>query len=124
MVPIKSIATGLLVLAASAVAAPAPDAAADIKARQDTTRVRMCEHPYWGGECIEPTGTWAQCQNVPAGWDNRASSVKGLTANFYFGCKWFEHFNCEGRMYTNNEDANLSDGDGFFDDRISSWRCP
>ncbi|KAK4172124.1 hypothetical protein QBC36DRAFT_197745 [Triangularia setosa] len=33
------------------------------------------------------------------------------------------HGNCEGQYYTNKEDVNFYDGDGFFDDRISSWIC-
>jgi hypothetical protein len=37
--------------------------------------------------------------------------------------KSIRHHNCAGKSYDNQVDADLSDGNGFFHDRISSWRC-
>jgi len=37
--------------------------------------------------------------------------------------QWCRHPNCQGRSYANQNDAKLQDGDGYFDDRISSIRC-
>ncbi|KAJ4324654.1 hypothetical protein N0V84_003778 [Fusarium piperis] len=31
--------------------------------------------------------------------------------------------NCNGKSYSNQEDANLADGDGTFNDSISSYSC-
>ncbi|KAK0708913.1 hypothetical protein B0T21DRAFT_387614 [Apiosordaria backusii] len=44
--------------------------------------------------------------NVPDSYNDRISSIRNLDKR---------RFHCE--------DANLHDGDGFFSDRISSWRC-
>ncbi|KAM7191227.1 hypothetical protein V8F20_009405 [Naviculisporaceae sp. PSN 640] len=128
MVSTKSITTGLLALALSTMAMPTADvstkaAAADIEARQTQSRVRFCEHPNWTGACVEYDAPWGVCQNLPTEWNDRASSVKAIYGNQWLFCIWYEHGNCQGRSYNNQEDANLSDGDGFFDDRISSWRC-
>ncbi|KAK0665416.1 hypothetical protein QBC41DRAFT_232847 [Cercophora samala] len=60
--------------------------------------------------------------NVPGSYNDRISSIRNLDKN-RFHCVWYEHSNCGGRSYSNQEDANLHDGDGFFSDRISSWRC-
>ncbi|VBB79490.1 Putative protein of unknown function [Podospora comata] len=60
--------------------------------------------------------------NVPGSYNDRISSIRNLDKN-RFHCVWYEHSNCGGRSYGNQEDANLHDGNGFFSDRISSWRC-
>lgn len=33
------------------------------------------------------------------------------------------HADCQGQAYHNQEDAKLQDGNGFFNDRITSWSC-
>lgn len=35
----------------------------------------------------------------------------------------YRHNHCQGRTYSNQKDANLADGDGFFNDRITALRC-
>ncbi|KAK4205420.1 hypothetical protein QBC40DRAFT_162542 [Triangularia verruculosa] len=60
--------------------------------------------------------------DVPSSYNDYISSIKNLDKG-RFHCVWYEHGGCRGRSYSNQEDANLHDGNGFFSDRISSWRC-
>ncbi|KAK4172177.1 hypothetical protein QBC36DRAFT_315083 [Triangularia setosa] len=49
--------------------------------------------------------------NVPSNWNDKLSSIKNNNKNVY------------QYIRIALENANLGDGDGFFNDRISSWRC-
>ncbi|KAM7194853.1 hypothetical protein V8F33_007051 [Rhypophila sp. PSN 637] len=123
MFSIKSImaiaAFGML----SASAAPAANGEeASIVARQNTAYVFACQNIRWGTPCTTFALAPGACTNVPSGWNDNISSIRN-NDNGRFHCVWYEHGGCGGRSYSNPEDANLADGDGFFNDRISSIRC-
>ncbi|KAM7218545.1 hypothetical protein V8F06_006149 [Rhypophila decipiens] len=86
------------------------------------TTIVACEHPEWQGRCWNHFVDSSNCVNVPWELDNQFSSIRNTNSGGYI-CVWYEHFNCEGSAYTNQHDAKLQDGSGFFDDRISSLRC-
>ncbi|KAM7202765.1 hypothetical protein V8F20_004279 [Naviculisporaceae sp. PSN 640] len=86
------------------------------------TTVVACEHPEWQGYCWYPWIGNSNCYNVPDWFDNQISSIRNANSGAYY-CEWFEHYDCTGRHYDNQNDAKLQDGNGFFDDRISSLRC-
>ncbi|KAK4672251.1 hypothetical protein QC763_0001950 [Podospora pseudopauciseta] len=115
--------TALLTMSVLTTAAPAPAADAEEgkpAPRQTGRAVYTCHHTYWGAPCQPSASINNHLVNVPSDWNNVISSIRNQTA---WSCTWYEHGNCEGRSYTNQEDAKLADGDGFFNDRISSWRC-
>ncbi|KAK4654115.1 hypothetical protein QC762_401176 [Podospora pseudocomata] len=114
------IAMGVL----SATAAPTVHTSSDgrITAGQNTAFVFACQNARWGNPCQTFGSNPGTCFNVPGSYNDRISSIRNLDKN-RFHCVWYEHSNCGGRSYGNQEDANLHDGNGFFSDRISSWRC-
>ncbi|KAK0666037.1 hypothetical protein QBC41DRAFT_305579 [Cercophora samala] len=130
MFSLKNIVTLLALAVFSASAAPAADvsvaeAASEqpaIVARQAWASVYACQHVWWGLPCQGFSPYAGQCIGVPAGYNDRISSIRNNNKN-NFHCVWYEHGGCTGRSYANQEDANLADGDGFFNDRISSMRC-
>ncbi|KAK4653812.1 hypothetical protein QC762_510180 [Podospora pseudocomata] len=124
MVSFKSLATLLAFGVLSATAAPAGDAlnGSHLEARQSPRQVFACKDWYWQGQCITWDMTYAECKNRPAEWNDVISSIKSVHKTGVY-CEWWEHANCSGERYDNQEDANLHDGSGFFADRISSIRC-
>ncbi|EEU34500.1 uncharacterized protein NECHADRAFT_106577 [Fusarium vanettenii 77-13-4] len=54
--------------------------------------------------------------------NDRISSIKNQAKGSY-KCTWYIGYNCNGKSYSNQEDANLADGDGAFNDSISSYSC-
>ncbi|KAK0666970.1 hypothetical protein QBC41DRAFT_143070 [Cercophora samala] len=124
MVNFTSFASLLAFGVLSASAAPAGEVlnGNPLEARQYPRQVMACKDIHWGGQCITWTMTYAECKNVPADWNDVISSIKSVNPTGVF-CEWWEHANCSGERYTNQNDANLHDGDGFFGDRISSIRC-
>ncbi|KAK4671696.1 hypothetical protein QC764_0097880 [Podospora pseudoanserina] len=128
MLNLKSIITLLALGVFSASAAPAPGASPMAEAeqpalvdRQISVRVFACEHIRSQGACTTFNAPLGQCYNVPAAWNDRISTI--INQDRQFRCVWFEHGSCSGRSYANQVDDNLGDGDGYFNDRISSIRC-
>ncbi|KAK5656652.1 hypothetical protein OQA88_4632 [Cercophora sp. LCS_1] len=131
MVAINIFAT-LDFVASSVMALPAADAATgsvQLDERQlpppigPKPRVTFCKDPQWQGGCYVQDSDWNVCYNLNGEWNDQASSVKAENTNSLDCCTWYEHGNCGGRAYTNQNDAKLQDGNGFFNDRISSWKC-
>ncbi|KAK4654159.1 hypothetical protein QC762_0062690 [Podospora pseudocomata] len=122
MFNLKNIITLLAVGVLSASAAPAADvpvaeAEPALVDRQISARVFACEHIRSQGACITFNAPIAQCS-----WNDRISTIINQDRNL-FRCVWFEHGGCSGRSYANQVDDHLGDGDGYFNDRISSIRC-
>ncbi|KAI8648233.1 hypothetical protein NCS57_01491400 [Fusarium keratoplasticum] len=65
---------------------------------------------------------WSNIHNLPKAWNDRISSIKNQAKSAY-KCTWYIGYNCNGKSYSNQEDANLADGDGAFNDSISSYSC-
>ncbi|KAK0732324.1 hypothetical protein B0H67DRAFT_640607 [Lasiosphaeris hirsuta] len=53
-------------------------------------------------------------------WDDRISCIKNIS-NKDNKCTWDK--GCKGASYDNQEDADLGDGDGRFNEAISSFIC-
>ncbi|KAK4187740.1 hypothetical protein QBC35DRAFT_221461 [Podospora australis] len=126
MVAIKSLISLLAFGALSVTATPVEtEQTVDAKilvARQGPARVYACQNSRWREPCRTFESSPGSCFNVPNDWNDRISSIQNLNRDG-FSCVWWEHGGCSGRSYSNQEDAELGDGDGFFNDRISSWRC-
>ncbi|KAM7188272.1 hypothetical protein V8F20_010649 [Naviculisporaceae sp. PSN 640] len=123
MFTLKSLVSFASMAILSATAAPAviPTEGA-LQSRQDYAWAKFCEHPEFTGECITLGVTNNICTILPDHFNDRASSVENLSRPSW-SCTWYEHTSCTGQAYTNQRDAKLNDGSGFFDDRITSFKC-
>ncbi|KAF6805822.1 hypothetical protein CMUS01_08112 [Colletotrichum musicola] len=122
MVSIKSLLALLAVQAMTAAAAPAPvsdDPAMELMAQAS---IYFCSDIRWNGECRNHLIDLDKCTNVPSGWNDRISSIRNDSKSFYT-CTWYLDAGCRGQSYGNQEDANLADGNGRFNDSISSYSC-
>ncbi|KEZ39135.1 hypothetical protein SAPIO_CDS10533 [Scedosporium apiospermum] len=127
MVSIKAIYTALVLPVLMVTAAPVDDLpiakdGTDISPLAVKASITYCEHTNWNGQCETRLQPLTECYNLPSSWNDRISSIRNDSRSSY-KCTWYEHGNCQGRSYDNQNDANLADGDGFFNDRISSWSC-
>ncbi|KAK0649577.1 hypothetical protein B0T16DRAFT_133867 [Cercophora newfieldiana] len=108
-----------LLLASSAPTSPI--LARDLVPRAEV-EVKYCEKTNWDGECRTVTVTEATCMNMLDAWNDRVSSIKNVDKD-EFKCTWYMDANCTGESYDNQEDADLGDGNGRFDEVISSYIC-
>ncbi|KAF5003164.1 hypothetical protein FDECE_10273 [Fusarium decemcellulare] len=81
-----------------------------------------CSNTRWNGECRTVLVPLNVCHNVPSAWNDRISSIRNNVKDRYT-CTWYISYNCQGKGYSNQEDADLSDGDGKYNDSISSYSC-
>ncbi|KAH7324579.1 hypothetical protein B0I35DRAFT_458291 [Stachybotrys elegans] len=84
-------------------------------------QIRYCDEKNWNGECRTVAVPLNRCHNLPSRWNNRIGSIRNQINSHK--CWWYLQNNCEGKNYDNQKDANLSDGDGLFDNSISSYIC-
>ncbi|PGH27991.1 hypothetical protein AJ80_00246 [Polytolypa hystricis UAMH7299] len=128
MVSLKAFVALVAVNAVSVMASPAPvpvpaaEAAPAPAAVLAQASIYFCEHTYWNGACRNQLVTLDSCANVPSGWNDRISSIRN-DSKTYYKCLWYLDANCKGGSYDNQEDANLADGNGRFNDSISSYSC-
>ncbi|KAK4113367.1 hypothetical protein N656DRAFT_844295 [Canariomyces notabilis] len=122
MLSIKSILTIVAFSTVSTAAAPATDNKNVLAARQGPARVFACQNGDWNEPCRVFEFASGVCFNVPGDWNDKISSIRNLNPSA-FRCLWYEHGNCGGSSYDNQEDANLNDWTGGWNDRITSWRC-
>ncbi|KAK3319884.1 hypothetical protein B0T19DRAFT_488114 [Cercophora scortea] len=120
MVSMKAVAAVLALNAMTAMAAPTGEVGDRAIAAQAS--IYFCEHIRWNGACRNALVDLDRCTNVPDGWNDRISSIRNDSKSYY-KCTWFIDGNCEGASYDNQEDANLADGNGKFNDAISSYSC-
>ncbi|KAK4176253.1 hypothetical protein QBC36DRAFT_352799 [Triangularia setosa] len=86
--------------------------------------VKYCEHNWWNGDCIEDWFWDGECRNTleyPK-YENAISSCANMNQEHSI-CHWFDGYDCQGSQYSTEADANLADGNGWWNDRISSYRC-
>ncbi|KAK4442631.1 hypothetical protein QBC34DRAFT_338268 [Podospora aff. communis PSN243] len=114
----------LATLASNALlAASAPTLALrGLASRAPMVQIEFCEKTYWAGECEIVSVEEARCTSVPEGWNDRISSIRNVDRDD-FKCTWYLDGDCEGQSYDNQEDADLGDGNGRFDESISSYIC-
>ncbi|KAK0665411.1 hypothetical protein QBC41DRAFT_379663 [Cercophora samala] len=121
MIAVKSLIAYLALGTASVLAAPATTI--KVSPRQaDDVSIFACTEARFTGECRMIPTPAGKCFNIDEAWNDEISSIQNLERDS-FKCKWFEHVNCQGKEYKNQDDADLRDGNGFFDDRITSWLC-
>ncbi|KAI9791878.1 MAG: hypothetical protein M1816_003423 [Peltula sp. TS41687] len=117
MAPLLKTAVALLSLInMAAFASPVPEAAVT------KASIFICSGIRWGGQCRNVLVRLNDCTNVPAGWNDRISSIRNDSRAEY-KCTWYLDSHCNGQSYDNQDDADLKDGDGAFNGSISSWRC-
>ncbi|OHE92989.1 hypothetical protein CORC01_11712 [Colletotrichum orchidophilum] len=123
MVCIKSFIGAQAFQALAIMASPTPQISKDTGGElMAQASIYMCEHTYWNGQCRNELVDLNRCYNVPGGWNDRISSIRNDSKSFY-KCVWYLDGNCQGGSYENQEDANLADGNGRFNDSISSYSC-
>ncbi|KAK4205424.1 hypothetical protein QBC40DRAFT_162483 [Triangularia verruculosa] len=135
MIATKSIIAYFAIGALSVTAAPSNTFKVERSANAAT--VFACTEARFTGDCRTIDSPAGQCFNIDAAWNDVISSIQNLERD-RFSCKWFEHRDCEGKEYKNQDDADLTDEidplacpirslikyvNGFFDDRITSWLC-
>ncbi|KAK0667049.1 hypothetical protein QBC41DRAFT_324748 [Cercophora samala] len=93
-------------------------------AKDGCMHVKYCEHIWWGGDCLEDFFWDGECRNTREfpKYENTISSIGNMNQD-HSSCHWFDGYNCQGSQYSNEWDANLADGNGWWNDRISSYRC-
>ncbi|KAK4185206.1 hypothetical protein QBC35DRAFT_465772 [Podospora australis] len=94
-----------------------------LEKRQSIQMVKYCEHAHFGGRCRSPVGDWDVCNTVPAEYNDIISFIIKLSPSTVDCCTWYEHSNCGGSSYPRHYDDDLGSHTGWWNDRISSWRC-
>ncbi|KAK4197238.1 hypothetical protein QBC40DRAFT_257247 [Triangularia verruculosa] len=89
---------------------------------EDSAQIYACQNEQWGEPCQTFVSKVGECTNFDTEWNDKVSSIKNLNTEGTF-CAWYKHVNYQGQWYNNQEDAKLQDGNGFFNDRITSWYC-
>ncbi|KAK4656727.1 hypothetical protein QC762_206810 [Podospora pseudocomata] len=84
--------------------------------------IYYCEHIWSQGDCAHSYSWTGECHNIPAKFDNAISSIANENVD-QSDCHWFDGADCTGAQYSNENDQNLADGNGWWNDRISSYRC-
>ncbi|KAK0625929.1 hypothetical protein B0T14DRAFT_390766, partial [Immersiella caudata] len=60
--------------------------------------------------------------DIPSEFNDRFTSIRNLDKD-KGKCTWFEHIGCTGRKYQTDDDQKLQDGNGVFNNFISSVIC-
>ncbi|KAK4220924.1 hypothetical protein QBC38DRAFT_462039 [Podospora fimiseda] len=93
------------------------------KRQYGTSSVFYCRNAHWGTPCRTVTGSVpGTCYNTLPEWNNVISSLRNLNRD-HTCCRWYDNTGCTGAYYQTEEDDDLGDGDGSWNDRISSYRC-
>ncbi|KAH7234270.1 hypothetical protein FSOLCH5_013594 [Fusarium solani] len=124
MVSFKAFCSALAFQALAVSAAPAEEVPKFTPPNklQAQASIFYCSNIRWNGECRAVGVPLDTCHNLPKAWNDRISSIKNQAKSAY-KCTWYIGYNCNGKSYSNQEDANLADGDGAFNDSISSYSC-
>ncbi|KAF4780637.1 hypothetical protein HER10_EVM0000233 [Colletotrichum scovillei] len=80
-----------------------------VSARAEAT-VFMCDDTRFRGH------------DVPESFIDRISSIRNNDRN-KDTCTWYRERQCRGESYRNQDDDNLADGNGHFNDAIRSYEC-
>ncbi|KAK1622331.1 hypothetical protein BDP81DRAFT_334403 [Colletotrichum phormii] len=122
MVSITLTLSCLGAFAAMVTAVPVDDASSlAVFARAEAT-VFMCDDTRFRGRCRTDVIQTGSCYNVPADFVDRISSIRNNDRN-RDNCIWYRERECRGESYRNQDDDNLADGNGRFNDAIRSYEC-
>ncbi|CCF39477.1 hypothetical protein CH063_10302 [Colletotrichum higginsianum] len=112
----------LAVYAVAGAAAPVDGASGSVLAARAETSIDMCDNSRFNGDCKKLTVTTGSCYNVPDSMAGRISAIRNNNKD-KTSCTWYRASNCRGETYTNQDDGNLGDGNGHFNDSIRSLEC-
>jgi hypothetical protein len=118
MFTFRTVATLLAIGVLSATALPA----AEFESRQSGIQITYCTDIELRGNCYTPTVHLNHCHDVPGDFNDRISSFKNLDKG-QGQCTWYEYGGCTGQKYKKDEDMKLHDGNGKFNDFITSVIC-
>ncbi|KAK0744654.1 hypothetical protein B0T21DRAFT_447807 [Apiosordaria backusii] len=107
MIAMKSIIACLAIGALSVTAAPSTSPKVERDA--NTATVFACTEARFTGDCRTidtPAGQCYRDVNIDEAWNDVISSIQNVERD-RFSCKWFEHRDCEGKEYKNQDDADL-----------------
>ncbi|KAK2045732.1 hypothetical protein LZ31DRAFT_565026 [Colletotrichum somersetense] len=107
---------------AAVVAVIKADASGSLLITRAEASVFMCEDKEYKGQCRTLTVETAYCRNVPVDMIDRISSIRNNDRDDNT-CTWYRELNCRGDSYKNQNDGNLADGNGHFNDSIRSLEC-
>ncbi|UKZ76726.1 hypothetical protein TrVFT333_004435 [Trichoderma virens FT-333] len=85
--------------------------------------VYVCEHVGFGGACRYLAAPLGFCQNVPADFNHRVSSIRPNQAAGI--CRFYDDFNCEGNNFVSAYPgvSNLVQLYPAFNDKVISFKC-
>ncbi|KAF0323614.1 hypothetical protein RB213_002024 [Colletotrichum asianum] len=108
--------------AAAAVAAPVNDDSAPVLVPRAEVSVFMCTDRGFRGDCMNDLIQTGSCYNVRSEFIDRVSSIRNNDRDRNT-CTWYRERECRGDSYRNQDDSNLGDGNGRFNDAIRSYEC-
>ncbi|KAF4937446.1 hypothetical protein CGCF245_v005703 [Colletotrichum fructicola] len=108
--------------AAAAVAAPVNDDSAPVLVPRAEISVFMCTDRGFRGDCMNDIIQTGSCYNVRFEFIDRISSIRNNDRDRNT-CTWYRERECRGDSYRNQDDSNLGDGNGRFNDAIRSYEC-
>ncbi|KAE9572052.1 hypothetical protein CGMCC3_g11917 [Colletotrichum fructicola] len=108
--------------AAAAVAAPVNDDSAPVLVPRAEVSVFMCTDRGFRGDCMNDIIQTGSCYNVRSEFIDRISSIRNNDRDRNT-CTWYRERECRGDSYRNQDDSNLGDGNGRFNDAIRSYEC-
>ncbi|KAF3805396.1 hypothetical protein GCG54_00008627 [Colletotrichum gloeosporioides] len=108
--------------ATAAVAAPVNDGSAPVLVPRAEVSVFMCTDRGFRGDCMNDVIQTGSCYNVRSEFIDRISSIRNNDRDRNT-CTWYRERECRGDSYRNQDDSNLGDGNGRFNDAIRSYEC-
>ncbi|KAF1845104.1 uncharacterized protein K460DRAFT_429901 [Cucurbitaria berberidis CBS 394.84] len=125
MVSFKAITSFLALTILSATANPIDYDGSLIEERDNnrTVTIFYCVKKRFKGTCQKQKALLGQCTNIDS-LNDRISSIRIVGyPHQEQKCIWYLDYNCGKLGYDNPSDSNLADGDGKFNDDISSFMC-
>ncbi|KAF6833042.1 hypothetical protein CPLU01_05838 [Colletotrichum plurivorum] len=117
-----AIASIAAVYAVAVAAAPVEDATGSVLVARAEVSVFMCEDKDFRGRCQSEIAETGRCYDVRGEFIDRISSIRNNDRNDNT-CTWYRERACRGESYRNQDDKNLGDGNGRFNDAIRSYEC-
>jgi hypothetical protein len=108
----KTTLMSLALFALSAMALPAK--------RDSNAFVDMCQSKNLGGTCQTMEIPLDTCTQITNGYSGKVSSVQVVSTGV--SCTWYLNQDCSGKTYDNQDDMNLTDGNGQFA-RMMAAKC-
>ncbi|EGX87731.1 hypothetical protein CCM_09353 [Cordyceps militaris CM01] len=82
--------------------------------------VKFCKHWNQGQPCIT-LDCCSSCDNMPSDWNDQVSSYQ--VTRGCGPCTFYEHNDCGGASFTSHDNEPQNVPEGWWNDRISSYRC-